>query len=148
MEALAKAVRLDPKNLAANYRIGLLHFDSGEKLWAAGRADEARAEFRVALTWLDKALAINPNFGKALLLKGAALHRFLGKPEDGLALLRRFVKLRPEVGEGHFLLGQALADSGQTEAAAASLRRAAELAQPGDRRAADALAKLTKSARR
>jgi tetratricopeptide (TPR) repeat protein len=145
LEALAKAVQIDPKNLAANYQLGLLHFDSGEKLWAASRADEARAEFREAVTWLDNALAVNPDFGKGLLLKGAALHRFLGQPEDGLALLRRFVQLRPEVGEGYFLLGQALADDGKTEAAAASLRRAAELAQPGDRRAADALAKLARS---
>ena len=148
LEALAKAVRVDPKNLAANYQIGLLHFHTGEQLWAAGRADEARAEFREAVTWLDKALAINPDFGKGLLLKGAALHRFLGRPDEGLALLRRFVQLRPEVGEGHLLLGQALADGGQTDAAAASLRRAAELAQPGDRRAADALAKLAPSGQR
>ena len=147
LEALTQAVRVDPKNLAANYELGLLHFDTGEKLWAAGRADAARAEFREAVTWLDKALAINPNFGKGLLLKGAALHRFLGQPEEGLALLRQFVQLRPEVGEGHLLLGQALADSGQKEAATASLRRAVELAQPGDRRAADALAKLAPSGR-
>jgi tetratricopeptide (TPR) repeat protein len=142
LEALARALQLDSKNLAANYQIGLLHFSTGEQLWAAGQADQARAEFREAVTWLDQALAINPDFGKGLLLKGTALHRFLGQPEDGLALLRRFVQLRPEVGEGHLLLGQALADSGQTEAAAASLRRATELAPPGDRRAAEALAKL------
>jgi tetratricopeptide (TPR) repeat protein len=147
LEALNQAVRIDPKNLAANYQIGLLHFHFAEQLWAAGKADEARAEFREAVTWLDKALAINPDFGKALLLKGAALHRFLGQPENGLALLRRFVQLRPEVGEGHLLLGQALADGGQPAAAAVSLRRAAELAQPGDRRAADALAKLAPSGR-
>jgi tetratricopeptide (TPR) repeat protein len=148
LEALTKAVKIDPKNLAGNYQIGLLHFDTGEKLWAAGRDDEARTEFREAVTWLDNAMAINPHFGKGLLLKGAALHRFLGRPEDGLALLRRFVQLRPEVGEGHLLLGQALADSGQPDAAAASLRRAAELAQPGDHRAADALAKLAPSGRK
>jgi len=147
LEALKQAVKVDPKSLAANYQIGLLHFSVGEQLWAAGRADEARAEFREAVTWLDNALAIKPDFGKGLLLKGAALHRFLGKPEDGLALLRRFVQLRPEVGEGHLLLGQALADGGQKDAAAASLRRAAELAQPGDHRAADALAKLAPAGR-
>lgn len=142
LEALAQAVKLDPKHLVANYKIGLLHFDAGEKLWAAGREDDAQAEFREAVVWLDNALAVSPDFGKGLLLKGAALNRFLGQKEEGLALLRRFVQLRPEVGEGHLLLGQALADAGQADAAAASLRRAAELAQPGDRRAADALAKL------
>src|SRR5205807_599025 len=36
LEALAKAVKIDPKNLAGNYQIGLLHFDIGEQLWAAG----------------------------------------------------------------------------------------------------------------
>ena len=148
LEALTKALQVDPKNLAANYQIGLLHFHTGEQLWATGRADPARAEFREAVTWLDKALAVNPDFGKGLLLKGAALHRFLGQPEDGLALLRRFVQLRPEAGEGHLLLGQALADGGQRDAAAASLRRAAELASPGDRRAVEALAKLAPSGRK
>jgi tetratricopeptide (TPR) repeat protein len=145
LDYLAQAVRIDSKNLAANYQIGLLHFHTGEQLWAAGRNDAARAEFREAVTWLDKALEINSDFGKGLLLKGAALHRFLGRPDEGLALLRRFVQLRPGVGEGHLLLGQALADSGQTDAAAASLRRAVELSQPGDRRAADALARFTQS---
>jgi tetratricopeptide (TPR) repeat protein len=148
MELLTQAVRIDPKNLAANYQIGLLHFHTGEQLWVANRADEARAEFREAVTWLDNALAINPDFGKGLLLKGAALHRFLGQQENGLALLRRFVQLRPEVAEGHLLLGQALAESGQKDAAAASLRRAAEMAQPGDRRAAEALAKIGDKVRR
>jgi tetratricopeptide (TPR) repeat protein len=142
LEALAQAVRLDPKNLAANYEIGLIHFHTGEELWKGGRADQARAEFREAVTWLDNTLAINPDFGKGLLRKAAALHWFLGQQEDGLALLRRYVQLHPEASEGHLLLGQALADGGQLEAAVASLRRAAELAQPGDRMAADALTKL------
>jgi tetratricopeptide (TPR) repeat protein len=148
LTALTEAVRVDPNNLAANYQTGFFHFDSGEQLWAIGRVDAARDEFRKAVVWLDKALTISPDFGKALLLKGAALHRFLDRPDEGLAILRRFVQLRPEAAEGHLLLGQALAESGQLTAATASLRRAAELAQPGDRRAADALAKLAPSGRK
>jgi tetratricopeptide (TPR) repeat protein len=148
LTALTEAIRVDPNNLAANYQTGLLHFEIGEQLWAAGRADTARNEFRQAVVWLDKALTVSPDFGKALLLKGAALHRFLGRPEEGLALLRRFVQLRPEAVEGHLLLGQILAESGQYTAATASLRRAAELAPNGDHRAVDALAKLAPPGKR
>jgi tetratricopeptide (TPR) repeat protein len=142
LAALAQAVKLDRNNLAGNYQLGQFHFDMGERLWVVGRDDAARAEFRKAVTWLDKALVVNPNYVKGLLLKGAALHRFLGEPEDGLALLRQAVQLRPQDWLGHFVLGQALADSGQRDAAAAELRQATELAPPGDRRAANALAKL------
>jgi tetratricopeptide (TPR) repeat protein len=148
LTALTNALRVDPNNLAANYQTGFLHFDAGERLWANGRTDEARNEFREAVVWLDKALTISPDFGKALLLKGAALHRFLGQPDQGLAILRRFVQLRPESVEGHLLLGQALAESGQLTAATASLRRAAELAPSGDRRAVDALAKFAPPGKR
>ena len=34
-------MRIDPKNLAANYQIGMLHFHIGEQLWAAGRTDDS-----------------------------------------------------------------------------------------------------------
>lgn len=142
LDQLAIAINTDPKNLVANYQLGLVHFQIGEQLWAEKRTEAARKEFQESLSWLDKALEINPDFGKGLLLKGAALHRFLGRTEEGLNVLRRFVQLRPEAGEGHLLLGQALAESGQAIAAVASLSRAAELALPGDRRAIEDLAKL------
>src|SRR5438445_1017174 len=49
LEALAQAVKIDPKNLAGNYQIGLLHFDTGARLWAEGQADGVRAEIREAV---------------------------------------------------------------------------------------------------
>jgi hypothetical protein len=72
-----------------------------------------------------------------------ALNRFLGRTDEGLTLIRRYIELRPEVGEGYLLYGQALADGGRAADAAATLKRAAELAERGDRRAADLLNKLT-----
>ena len=142
LDQLTLAIQADPKNLTANYQFGLIHFQIGEQLWAEKRTDAAKKEFQESVSWLDKALVVNPDFGKGILLKGAALHRFLGRQDDGLNLLRRFVQLRPEASEGHLLLGQALADSGQKVAALASLSRAAELAFPGDQRAIQAIAKL------
>ncbi len=142
LDLLAIAIQADPKNLTANYQFGLIHFQIGEQLWAEKRAEAAKKEFLESVSWFDKTLKINPNFGKGILLKGTALHRFLGRQDEGLNLLRRFVELRPEAGEGHLSLGEALADSGQKVAALASLSRAAELALPGDYRAIEALAKL------
>jgi len=53
--------------------------------------------------------------------------------------------MRPEVGEGHLLLGQALAAVGKPAEARVELQRAVELSQSDDRRAADALAGLNES---
>ncbi len=142
LDQLSLAIKVDPKNLTANYQFGLIHFQIGEQLWAEKRTDAAKKEFQESVSWLDKAFEVNPDFGKGILLKGAALHRFLGRQEEGLSLLRRFVQLRPEASEGHLLLGQALADSGQKVAALSSLSRAAELSFPGDHRAIEAIAKL------
>jgi Flp pilus assembly protein TadD len=103
----------------------------------------AQSAFRAAVERFDVVLSIDPTFGKALLLKGVACQQFLGRADEGLAMLQQFVRLRPEVGEGHLLLGRALASLGKTAEARESLRRAADLAAPGDRRAADALAALS-----
>lgn len=143
--ALADGEKADPKDAAVHYQLGLARFAAGEGLWAAGRPDPARAAFQEAVARFDAALALNPTFGKAILLKGVALQRFLGRPDEGVALIRRFIELRPEVGEGHLLLGEALAAGGQLLAARAALERAADLAPANDRRAADALAGLGRS---
>jgi tetratricopeptide (TPR) repeat protein len=142
-EALAAAVRVDPVNTSANYQLGAQHFETGEQLWNDGKKEAARERFREAIGRFDKVLSTSPNFGKAILLKGVALNRFLGRPEEGLALIRRYIELRPEISEGYLLYGQALADSGRKTEAVAALRHAVEMAEPGDRRAADLLDKLT-----
>jgi tetratricopeptide (TPR) repeat protein len=144
LRALQDGVRVGPRDVSVNYQLGLYHFEDGERLWHGGRKAAATASFRDAVARFDIVLAVEPNFGKALLLKGAALQRFLDRPDEGISLIRRFVELRPEVAEGHFLLGQALAATNQTTAARDALRKAVELAPRGDHRAAAALRELDK----
>ena len=145
VQALRDGLRVAPRDVSVNYNLGMRRFEEGEYLWQAGKKADAESAFRDAVRWLDAALAVDPDFGKALLLKGVALQRFLGQPDEGIVLIRRFVQLRPEVGEGHFLLGQALAATNQPAAARESLRKAIELARPGDPRAAEALAELDRT---
>src|SRR5436305_39601 len=109
IQALRDGLRADPRDVSVNYQLGRYYFAEGEERVATSGPRAAEASFREAVKWLDAALAVDPDFGKALLLKGVALQRFLGQPGEGIALLRRFVHLRPEVAEGHLLLGQALA---------------------------------------
>lgn len=142
LAALAQGAEIAPKDVAVNYQLGLRAFGDGERLRAVGRQDAAAAAFRRAVEHLDTALAADPAFGKAMLLKGVALQKFLGRPDDGIALLRQFVALRPEVAEGHYLLGLALSDTNRAAEARGELERAAELAPPNDRRAVEALAAL------
>ena len=139
---LREASRLFPQDAAAHYRLGLLAFGAGEELWQAGRRDQAGAAFREALAPLGRALELDPNFAKALALKGIALARFLGRPDEGVACLRRFAELRPELADAHLYLGEALSASNNPAAARESLKRAADLAPPNDRRAAEALVAL------
>jgi tetratricopeptide (TPR) repeat protein len=142
VQILEEGRRLFPQDVAVNYQLGFRRFEDGERLWAEGQLAAARDAFQAAVGLFDAVLAVDPTFGKALLLKGVACHRFLGRTDEGMGLLRQFVRLRPEVGEGHLLLGQALAAAGQVQEARECLQRASELAPPGDHRATEAMAAL------
>ena len=73
------------------------------------------------------------------------MNRFLGQTDEGLTLIRRYIELRPEIGEGYLLYGQALAESEHKDEALVALRRAVELAEPGDRRAAELVRKMSEA---
>ncbi len=139
---LDAGLKIEPKSLLVNFQRGKLHFALAEELIQRNKPNEAKAECLKAIERLDVALASNPDFGKALLLKGTALAEFLDKPAEGIAILRRFVLLRPEVSEGHYLLGRSLARQMQNTEAASCFRTAASLAVTGDDRANQALQNL------
>ena len=142
---LENGLKIEPKSLLVNYQRGNLHFALAEDLMQKKKPIEAKAEFRRAIDRLDVVLSENPDFGKALLLKGVSLSEFLDKPSEGIALLRRFVALRPEVGEGHYLLGRSLVIQKQLEEASSCFRAAANLSAKGDDRASQALQNLEQS---
>ena len=142
VRALETGLKTDPADPTVLYQLGFHQFEDGEALWAAGRPAEARDRFAAAVGRFDQTLTRNPAFSKAILLKGVALQRFLGRPAEGTAMLKQFATDRPDIAEGHFLYGQALAAGGDAAGARVELARAADLAVPGDRRAADALAAL------
>ncbi len=141
--ALDIALQREPKNVLANSHRGRMHYGLAEQLWAAGRKAEARAEVQKALPYFDAVLETNPT-GSALLLKAGAIERILERPAEGIALIRKFVEQRPEVGEGHLMLGIALENQNYLAEAEESYRKAADLAAPGDNRARQALTELSK----
>lgn len=139
---LENGLKIEPKSVLVNFQRGKLHFALAEELIQRNQPNEAKVECQKAIERLDVALAANPDFGKALLIKGTALAEFLDKPAEGIAILRRFVVLRPEVSEGHYLLGRSLAKQSQLTEAASCFRTAASLAATGDNRARQALQNL------
>lgn len=96
----------------------------------AGRLAEAARAYREALTRL-------PDQFDALNLLGV-IHRTGGQPERADALIRRAVRVCPDLQPAHYNRAQALRDTGRPEEAAASLRAALALS-PADASALVAL---------
>ncbi len=146
IRTLGAGVNAHPNDLPIRYKLGLVLFDDGEQLMSFNQPDAARRRFTQAVGQFDKVLTVEPDFGKAILLKGTALSRFLDQPKEGVLLLQQYVAGHPDVGEGHLLLGQTYAAMNKPAEAKESLRRAALLANPDDSRAAQALARLEEPA--
>jgi tetratricopeptide (TPR) repeat protein len=141
---LKELVLLEPDGLDARYQLAIFYFSQGEKAWNLNQREKATEWFDLSYIETDRLLKVHPEHGKTLLLKGITLYRFQNKPREGIEILSQFVKLRPEVGEGHFHLGLAYVENRQFEDAKNSLERAAQMAVPGDLRAAESLKNLHK----
>jgi serine/threonine-protein kinase len=76
-----------------------------------------------------EALRLDPS-DPAVRYSLALIYRTIGRGDQAIAELRRLVAAYPAHDEGHALLGEMLADKGQTNEGVASLRRAIEL-RPG-----------------
>jgi tetratricopeptide (TPR) repeat protein/TolB-like protein/DNA-binding winged helix-turn-helix (wHTH) protein len=97
----------------------------GDALWDAGRTDESRQAFEQAEELVAKAVAVNPN--NALSLMDLAwISAMLDKPDEALELIGRARELAPDDPFVHYINGLILLRRGNTDAAIAELRLAAD----------------------
>jgi len=112
-EALAayeSAIGLDRGQHAAHARVGQIHLSNG-------RSAQGEASFRAAAA---AAQAVGSSRAK---IYQASAAKIAGMPAEAETLLRNLIADHPESGEAHVALGQILAESGQSEAAATSAER-------------------------
>jgi tetratricopeptide (TPR) repeat protein len=140
-QVLQGCLALDPSHPQAHHLLAMAYFLHGELVRGRGETDRAAELFRRAADHGGRAAERKPDFASAYVFRGRAL-RYLGRPDDAVAALRKAVECRPEVADGHLYLGEALAEAGRRDEARASLHSAEKLAGPNDPRPRAALAKL------
>jgi tetratricopeptide (TPR) repeat protein len=104
----------------------IIHNNLGIDLQAAGRLDEAAAQFRLAIE-------ANPEYKDALNSLGAIV-AYKGNKVEAIALHRRAVAADPNYANAHINLGHELLETGQTQEAFVELSQAVRL-EPDSARA-------------
>ncbi len=96
---------LAARSNAGCYIFGVIYFNAGD--------------LRHALTWFDRALALQPGFPEALSARTTVLQR-LSQPQDALESFKAILKLQPRDAEALFSVGVLLQSLGRmTDALAA-----------------------------
>jgi tetratricopeptide (TPR) repeat protein len=114
----AEALALIDRAIAANGRVSAYHASRGAVLLSLGRAEDAAATLR-------QALSLDPNNAETTNVLGNAMLA-LGHPAAAIECYRRALALRPEYPEAHNNLGSALRAGGRLLEAEAALARAIE----------------------
>jgi tetratricopeptide (TPR) repeat protein len=111
-ETFQKIVTLDPKNPQGYFDLGLLSLKMKKK--------------NEAVKYLEKALAVNPNFIPALQLL-VAYYQEQTAPDKALAVVKQSVSHNPKNPQLQQMLGEVLLVQNQPKAAAAALEEALKL---------------------
>lgn len=113
------AAKLSPRSSAAHHLRGKILDD-------LGRPADAQAQY-------ESALAISPT-DPLLLYDFALLYESTGNPSEEVSLLRRLIKVRPNISNDHFLLGRALSHTGDQPGSRLEFREAVRI-DPNNRAA-------------
>lgn len=103
----------DPRNFAAADRVAAMFLTDND--------------FASALTWSERAIAINPLFPPACMNHGLALQG-LGRLDEAIAAFTRAVTQAPEFAPAHYMLGRLLWWQGAYDDAVRHIEKAATLA--------------------
>ena len=139
--ALRSASAAAPHSIDAYYYLSVAQYKEGEHLQKSGDGKAADAKFREAVEAARKATEIKPDHALAYLYQGYALRR-LGRRAEAIDSFRTALRCRPEVPDIELALGEALAEDGKRDEAVAHLQRAGQLADAGDPRPREALARV------
>jgi rhamnogalacturonan acetylesterase len=120
---LRKSIALAPDNAQAHYTLALALLRKAE---IAADRDQAIAGLREVVTEAKKATELKPDDASAFLLWGRSL-KFLGRPEEAIAPLRKGVACNPADFDLQFSLGEALLEAQQELEAKIYLENAREL---------------------
>jgi tetratricopeptide (TPR) repeat protein len=135
--ALRESLRFAPDQPQALTFLAVARFREAESQADRALARELLLE---AVEHATRAGELKPDAALAHLTRGQALAR-LGQPAAADAL-RRAIAASPELAEAHLSLGEVLAGAGRADEAVRELRLAEQLADPGDDRAKQALARV------
>lgn len=137
------ALKADPTALSVKARLASLHFSLGDmpnalryaEEVADGQADDTRMLIQMAgilagggkgdraLSVLDRAIELDPEFGDAYFSKGVLLLN-LRRPAEAEEAMRSGIARSPENAVGHYHLGRILLEAGKVDEAMASFERA------------------------
>lgn len=105
-ESIEQALRLAKKAVALDDALP-------EAQLVLGQVYLSRKEHALAMEATRRSLALRPSYANAYVLL-AAVHNYMGEPTDGLALMRKAMRLNPRatyvyffvLGQAHYLLGE------------------------------------------
>ena len=140
---LQQALTREQKSVQAHYAMAVvLYYQTEELRQRNSESPQLPPRYEQARRHVSDVLELKPDHALAHLYAGL-LARRLGDIKDELNHMREACGLRPESPEVQLELGLTLQAAGETAAAREHLERAARLAPSHDRRAAEALERLT-----
>lgn len=139
LKTLQQAVKLDPNNAEAHFRLGLAY-------GALDQVEDAKDSLKKSLELYKKVVEADPKNSGAYFNMGEAFS-FLHRDEEAAQSYRQAIRLRADDEEAYYQLGESLTRLARYTEAATAFQKALDL-DPNDFRATDGLDAAHEGAKR